>query len=103
MEATEIINTQKLKFMIPQVKKQKSTITELFAKKGIMFLDTISFARIRRDTLSKTRKPIEPSKVLFYQNFLSHRIKFFDTFVDYLKIKSEEFENSIEDCINTNE
>ncbi|KAF9764692.1 hypothetical protein NGRA_0346 [Nosema granulosis] len=103
VEATEIINTQKLKFMIPQKKKVKSNITELFAMKGIMFLDTISFGKIRRDTLSKTRKPVDPEKILFYENFLIHRIKFFDDFVEELKAKSEEYERSIENFVNENE
>lgn len=76
VEATEIINTQKLKFMIPQVKKQKSSITELFARKGIMFLDTISFAKIRRDTLSKTRNPSIPLKFYFIKTFYAIALSF---------------------------
>jgi hypothetical protein len=81
----ELINTQYIRRMVPPVKQVSVNINELLIEQGIRFLDDIVVSSTRRETLSKSKKEVDPKNVIYYKYFLVHRIKFFEDFSEDLK------------------
>ncbi|ADM12033.2 uncharacterized protein Eint_081010 [Encephalitozoon intestinalis ATCC 50506] len=73
----EIINTQDLRKIIPQVRKEMVNVSELLVSKGIRFLDSLVVSNTRRDTMSKSRNEVHPRQERFYESFLEPRTRFF--------------------------
>ncbi|WUR03999.1 uncharacterized protein VNE69_07068 [Vairimorpha necatrix] len=81
----ELVNTQYIRKIVPQEQVVQININELLIEHGIRFLDDIVVSSTRRDTLSKSKKEVDPKNLIYYEHFLSHRIKFFEDFSEYLK------------------
>lgn len=81
----ELVDTQYIRTIVPEQKKVQVNINELLMEHGIRFLDDIVISSTRRETLSKSKKEVDPRNIVYYKHFLSHRIKFFEDFSDDLK------------------
>jgi uncharacterized protein YjhX (UPF0386 family) len=88
----EIINTQDLKKIIPQVRKESPSITELLVSKGIRFLDSLVVSNTRRDTMSKSVNAVPPSQVQYYEKYVEPRTLFFQEFSGALERRMQEQE-----------
>lgn len=81
----EIINTQDLRKMIPQAKREVVNVSELLVSKGIRFLDSLVVSNTRRDTMSKSLNEVHPRQEKFYESFLEPRTRFFLEFSSELE------------------
>ncbi|AFM98800.1 hypothetical protein EHEL_081000 [Encephalitozoon hellem ATCC 50504] len=81
----EIINTQDLRKIIPQAKKEAVNVSELLVSKGIRFLDSLVVSNTRRDTMSKSLNEVHPRQEKFYESFLEPRTRFFLEFSSELE------------------
>lgn len=81
----EIINTQDLRKMIPQARRDGSGVSELLVAKGIRFLDGLVVSSTRRDTISKSRNTVHGKQLRFYSDFVEPRTRFFLEFSSELE------------------
>nr|AGE95030.1 hypothetical protein ECU08_1010 [Encephalitozoon cuniculi] len=81
----EIINTQDLRKMIPQARREAVNVSEMLVSKGIRFLDSLVVSNTRRDTMSKSRNEVHPRQEKFYANFVEPRTRFFLDFSSELE------------------
>lgn len=91
----ELVNTQCIKKMVNPKLIPTVNLNEILMDIGIRFLDDIVVSSTRRETLSKSRKDIDPSLINYYKFFLTHRISFFDTFSEYIKDNLLKLQESI--------
>ncbi|AFN83518.1 hypothetical protein EROM_081030 [Encephalitozoon romaleae SJ-2008] len=99
----EIINTQDLRKMIPQAKREVVNVSELLVSKGIRFLDSLVVSNTRRDTMSKSLNEVHPRQEKFYESFLEPRTRFFLEFSSELEermSKQEKVNNELERDFN---
>jgi hypothetical protein len=96
VDVEEIINTQDLRKMIPQAKREGLNITELLVSKGIRFLDSLVVSNTRRDTMSKSVNVVLPSQMQYYEKYVEPRTLFFQEFGEVLerRMKEQEAVNS---------
>lgn len=92
VNVSDIINTQDLRRMIPQARRETASVSELLVSKGIRFLDNLVVSNTRRDTMSKSRNEVRDEQVLFYENYIGLRTEFFLGFSEDLerRMKSQE-------------
>lgn len=81
----ELITTQYIRNIVQPKNKPSINLNEVLMEMGIRFLDDIVVSSTRRETLSKSRKDIDPALINYYRYFLVHRIAFFDNFSEYIK------------------
>lgn len=97
----EIINTQDLRKMIPQVRRDIVNVSELLVSKGIRFLDNLVVSNTRRDTMSKSKNKVSPGKVQFYESFLEPRTNFFLDFSEDIEERMKKQEKVNMDLENS--
>lgn len=99
----ELVDTQYIRKIVPEENHVQVNINEVLMEHGIRFLDDIVVSSTRKDTLSKSKKEVDPKNVKYYKNFLSHRIKFFEDFSEFLKEELISLSNQLKEIeINFN-
>jgi len=95
LNVEEIINTQDLRKIIPQARRDAVNVSELLVSKGIRFLDNLVISSTRRDTISKSKNEVRAGQVRFYEKFVEPRTQFLMGFSEILegKMKRQEAVN----------
>ncbi|TBU14822.1 hypothetical protein CWI40_091010 [Ordospora colligata] len=95
LNVEEIINTQDLRKIIPQARRDVVNVSELLISKGIRFLDNLVVSSTRRDTISKSKNEVRVEQVRIYEKFVEPRTQFLMGFSEILedKMKRQEAVN----------